>query len=116
MYESVVSQCRLEVRFSEDVTRNLRERERVSVSGVLHGAPSVANPQRTLSWKAQGTDETVLSVTFNVREAGDELVIDLSEQPVYRTSLASPHYGDRFDDAIRDVLIARLHEAVTDRS
>ena len=103
-------------RVFDDVTRNLRERERVSVGGVLHGAPSVANPQRTLSWKAQGTDETVLSVTFNVREAGDELVIDLSEQPVYRTSLASPHYGDRFDDAIRDVLIARLHEAVTDRS
>ena len=103
-------------RVFEDVTRNLRERERIYVSGVLHGAPSVANPKRTLSWRAEGSDETVLSVTFNVRETGDELVIDLLEEPVYRTSLDSPHYGDRFDDAMRHVLIARLHEAVTDRS
>ncbi len=69
-----------------------------------------------LSWQAEGSDETVLSVIFNVREAGDELVIDLSEEPVYRTSLASPHYGDRFDEAMRHGLIARLYEAVKDRS
>ena len=103
-------------RVFEDVTRELREQERIFLGGTLHGAPSVADPKRMLSWQAEGSDETVLSVIFNVREAGDELVIDLSEEPVYRTSLASPHYGDRFDEAMRHGLIARLYEAVKDRS
>ena len=65
-----------------------------------------------LSWKRAGSEETVVKVMFDVREAGDELVISLSGEPVYRTSLTAPHYGNQFDNAIRDVLIARLHEAV----
>ena len=100
-------------RVFNDVTTKLRERERISLNAVQHGFQGVRDTKRTLSWKRAGSEDTVLSVTFDVREAGDELVIELSGEPIYRTSLASPHYGDRFDDAIRDVLIAKLHDAVT---
>ena len=98
-----------------DVERHVRKLTGVSLTTVRHGFKGVRDTKRTLSWNGAGSEESVLSVTFDVREAGDELVIDLSGEPVYRTSLASPRYGDRLDDAIRDVLIARLHEAVTDR-
>ena len=56
-----------------------------------------------------------MSVTFDVREAGDEIVIHLSGDPVYRMSLASPSYDGWFDKKIRDELIARLDEAVTNQ-
>ena len=100
-------------RVFNDVEKHVRESAGVSLTTVQHGFQDVRDTKRTLSWKRAGSEDTVLSVTFDVREAGDELVINLSGEPVYRTSLASPHYGDRFNDAIRDVLIAKLHDAVT---
>ena len=42
-------------------------------------------------------------------------MIALSGEPVYRTSLASPRYEDPFDDALGEVLITRLFEAVIGR-
>ena len=59
-----------------------------------------------LAGEGSRSEDTVLSVTFDVREAGDEIVIHLSGDSVYRTSLASPGYGQRFDDTIPDELIA----------
>ena len=100
-------------RVFNDVEKHVRESAGVSLTTVQHGFQDVRDTKRTLSWKRAGSEDTVLSVTFDVREAGDELVINLSGEPVYRTSLASPHYEDRFNDAIRDVLIVKLHEAVT---
>ena len=55
------------------------------------------------------------SQTHHLREAGDEIVIHLSGDSVYRTSLASPRYDKRFDETIQDELIARLDEAVTNQ-
>ena len=61
----------------------------------------------------QGSSDSVLSVVCEVREAGDEIVIRLSGEPVYRTSVASPNYGDQFDATVRRWLLDRLHEAIT---
>ena len=102
-------------RVFNDVGKHVRKSAGVSLIAVQHGFQGVRDTKRTLNWKAEGSDETTLSVIFDVREAGDELVIDLSEVPVYRTSLASPRYEDAFDDALREVLITRLFEAVTGR-
>ena len=102
-------------RVFNDVGKHVRESAGVSLIAVQHGFQGVRDTKRTLSWKAEGSDETVLSVTFDVREAGDELVTALSGEPVYRTSLASPRYEDPFDDALREVLTTRLFEAVTGR-
>ena len=38
-----------------------------------------------------------------VREAGDEIVIHLSGDPVYRTSVTSPNYSDQFDATISEL-------------
>ena len=80
-------------------------------------AGGVRDTKRTLcSWRRPlSSEDTVLSVTFDVREAGDEIVIHLSGDSVYRTSLASPRYDKRFDETIQDELIARLDEAVTNQ-
>lgn len=56
--------------------------------------------------------DSVLSVQCETLETGDEIMIRLSGDPVYRTSVASPRYGDQFDNTIRNWLLDRLHEAV----
>ena len=102
-------------RVFNDVGRHVRESAGISLNTVRHGFQGVRDTKRKLSWQAKGSDDTILSVTFDVREAGEELVIALSGEPVYRTSLASPRYEDPFDDALREALITRLFEAVTSR-
>ena len=102
-------------RVFEDVRKYLQESTGITLATVTHGFSGVKDTKRTLSWKRPGSDDTVLSVTFDVREAGDEIVVHLSEDPVYRTSLASPRYEGPLDEAIQDELIARLDEAVTNQ-
>lgn len=70
--------------------------------------------RNTLGWVMPGSDDAVLSVKCEVREVGDELVIRLSGEPVFRTSTETPRYGDRFDEMVRKWLTARLLSAVTD--
>ncbi len=99
-------------RVFEDVKKFVQKSTGISLDTVRHGFSGVRDTKRTLSWRRPGSEETVLSVTFDVREAGDEVVIQLSGAPVYRTSVVNPRYGDRFDETIRDRLLALLHEAV----
>ena len=69
--------------------------------------------RNTLGLVRPGSSDSVLSVVCEVREAGGEIVINLSGEPVYRTSVASPDYGDQFDSIIRSWLLDRLHAAIT---
>ena len=69
--------------------------------------------RNTLGLVRPGSSDSVLSVVCEVREAGDEIVIHLSGEPVYRTSVASPEYGGQFDSTINSWLLDRLHDAVT---
>ena len=66
----------------------------------------------TLRWRRTGSDDDLLSVMCEVREAGDEIVISLSREPVFRTSISDPSYDGRFDDAVRDWLLYRLHDTL----
>ena len=68
--------------------------------------------RNTLGLVKSGSSDKVLSVACEVWEAGDEIVINLSGEPVYRTSVASPDYGDKFDSAIKNWLLDRLHDAI----
>ena len=68
--------------------------------------------RNTLGWVKPGSDEALLSVKCEVREAGDEIVISLSGAPVYRTSIDTPLYDDSFDEKLRFWLIDRLHDTV----
>ena len=86
-----------------------------SLNMVRHGFKGVTDTKRTPSWTRPGSEKTVLAVAFDVGEAGDEFVIELSGGPVYRTPLVAPRYDSEFDEAIREELIAPQHEAVTQR-
>ena len=68
--------------------------------------------RNTLGFVMQGSSDSVLSVVCEARETGDEIVIHMSGEPVYRTSVASPNYSDQFDAAIRSWLLDRLHKAI----
>ncbi len=74
---------------------------------------SAAFGRNTLAWIKSGSQEKILSVRCEVREAGDEIEVSLSGEPVFRTSTTAPRYGEPFDQVIRRWLIIRLHDAVT---
>ena len=77
---------------------------------------SGATGRNTLGWIEPGSNEAILSVTCEVRETGDEIVISLSGEPVIRASTTAPRYDESFDEAVRRWLLARLHDAVTNPS
>ena len=96
-------------RVHEDVRKSLefpvhRRQSGWSVSGALG--------RNTLGWIEPGSDDAILSVGCEVREAGDEVVISLSGEPVFRTSISAPRYGDRFDEEVSRWLLMRLHDTV----
>ena len=67
----------------------------------------------TLGWIEPGSNDAILSVKCEVRETGDEIVISLSGESVYRASVSAPRYGEPFDELVRSWLLARLHDTVT---
>lgn len=67
----------------------------------------------TLGFVRRGASDGILSVVCEAREAGDEVVLHLSGEPVYRTSVVSPTYGEQFDATVRGRLLARLHKVIT---
>lgn len=99
-------------RVHESVRLNLRE-VGVHLNWLQSGYSIVGQTgKNTLGWTKPADKECVLSVVCDVQETGDEIVICLSGEPVYRLPVDSPQYNEHFCDAIRTWLIKQLHEKV----
>lgn len=70
--------------------------------------------QNTLFWSRQGSTDRILSVTYEFVPAGEELLLRMSGDTVYRTDLAEPDYGDDFKNAVQTWLAARLRAVLSD--
>jgi len=70
--------------------------------------------QNTLFWSRQGATDRFLSVTYEVVPVGEELLLYLAGDTVYRTDLTEPDYGDVFQAAIKAWLVARLRNVLSD--
>lgn len=70
--------------------------------------------QNTLFWTRQGSIDRILSVTYEVVPAGEELLLRMSGETVYRTDFAEPVYDDDFQGVITAWLAARLRAALSD--
>jgi eukaryotic-like serine/threonine-protein kinase len=70
--------------------------------------------QNTLFWSRQGATDRFLSVTYEVVPVGEELLLCMAGDTIYRTDLAKPDYGDGFQAAVRTWLAARLRAALSD--
>ena len=68
----------------------------------------------TLFWQKPGSNDRVMSTTCEAREAGDEIIIRMSGEAIFRTPIASPRYGDEFQQAVRAWLLARISMAISD--
>ena len=68
----------------------------------------------TLFWKRLGSNDRVMSTTCEAREAGDEIIIRMSGETIFRTSIASPCYGDGFQQAVSAWLLTRIRMAISD--
>jgi len=69
--------------------------------------------QNTLFWSRLGATDHILSVKIEVVPAGEELLLRMSGETVYRTDLAEPDYGDDFQSKVRAWLAARLRAVVS---
>lgn len=72
------------------------------------------NGQNTLFWTHHGSTDRILSVTYEFVPAGEELLLRMSRQTVYRTDFAQPDYGDGFESAVTKWLAARLRAVLSD--
>jgi len=70
--------------------------------------------RNTLYWSRQGSTDRILSVTYEIMPAGEELLLRMSGETVYRTELAEPVYGDEFQNTVMAWLAGRLRTALTD--
>lgn len=70
--------------------------------------------RNTLFWCRPGSSDQVLSTTYEARETGDEIVICMSGETVFRTLAADPKYDDEFQSSVHKWLLARLRAAVSD--
>ncbi len=70
--------------------------------------------RNTLFWTRLGSTDRILSVTCEAMPAGEELVLQMAGETVYRTDFAQPDYGDNFDNAVREWILARLRAILDD--
>ena len=68
----------------------------------------------TLFWQRLGSNERVMSTTCEAREAGDEIIIHMSGETIFRTPIALPRYGDEFQQTVSEWLLARIRVAISD--
>ena len=68
----------------------------------------------TLFWVRPGSNDRVMSTTCEAREVGDELIIRMSGETIFRTPIASPRYGDEFQQMVRAWLLTRIRIAISD--
>ncbi|MBO9873524.1 MULTISPECIES: serine/threonine protein kinase [Xanthomonas] len=70
--------------------------------------------KNTLFWSRQGSNDRIFSVTYESLLAGEELLLRMSGETVYRTDLTEPSYGDNFQAAIQTWLADRLLAALSE--
>ncbi|WP_430395744.1 serine/threonine protein kinase [Ferrovibrio sp.] len=72
--------------------------------------------QNTLFWSRHGSSDRILSVTYQVVPTGEELLVRMAGETVYRTDLTKPEYSDDFHRAVQAWLASRLRAALSDPS
>ena len=93
---------------------NVRESLELPLDRVQSGwSVSGGLGRNTLGWRERGSDDAILSVKCEVREAGDEIVISLSGEPVFRTSISVPRYGNQFEEAVNRWLLMQLRDTLS---
>lgn len=70
--------------------------------------------QNTLFWTRRGSVDRVLSVTYEAVPAGEELLVRMSGETVYRTDFSAPVYGQEFQRLVTAWLAAKLRAALVD--
>ncbi|MCU0983343.1 MAG: protein kinase [Acetobacteraceae bacterium] len=71
--------------------------------------------QNTLFWTRLGSSDPILSVPYEVVPIGEEMLVRMAGETIYRTDLAQPNYDDRFHSAVCRWLAAQLRAALGDR-
>ncbi len=65
-------------------------------------------------WSRPGSSDRLMSATFEAREAGDEIIIRMSGETIYRTPTTSARYEEEFRHALKSRLLKKIRIAITD--
>jgi len=68
----------------------------------------------TLFWNRAGSNDRIVSTTYNAKVVGDEIIISLSGEPIFRVSTDNPQYGEDFRSAVGSWILARIRAALCD--
>lgn len=93
------------------LTRSIGPSLSISQTGMCNTGERASN---TLIWSRQVPGDPILAVTYEALAAGDELVIRMRGEAVYRTDLAKPGYEDGFLHNIQAWLVAQLRAVLLD--
>ncbi|CAN7653276.1 protein kinase [Bosea sp. LjRoot9] len=68
--------------------------------------------KNTLIWRRSGAQDSLLSITYEIQAVGDELVLRMSGEDVYRTSLAAPLWADTFTGEVNRRVVSNLRDVL----
>lgn len=99
--------------------QQLFEEVQKSIGGSLSVTPGGYNVtgergQNTLFWTRQGSSDRILTVNNEIVMTGEELLVKMSGETIYRTDREKPDYADSFHRSVREWLVARLRTVLTD--
>lgn len=63
-------------------------------------------------WQRKVSGERILETTFTAIISGDELIVIIDNDPVYRTSIESPTYGEHFFQSVKTWLQRQINIAL----
>lgn len=66
----------------------------------------------TLSWRSLDSDVPLGTAAWEAEVVGDELVIRMADEAVFRTAIDSPEFGTDFRETIKEAVLRRLNEAL----
>lgn len=70
--------------------------------------------RNTIFWSRHGSSDPILSVHYEIVPAGEELLVRMAGETVYRTDLTKPDYNADFHSAVQAWLAARLRATLSD--
>ena len=65
-----------------------------------------------IGWREFGSGDDVLLVKCGVWEVGNEIVVSLSNESVFRTPISAPDYGDQFAYVVSMWLLSQLQDTI----
>ena len=70
--------------------------------------------RNTLFWSRTASSDRLVSTTYEAKLVGDEIIISMSDEPVFRVPVENPKYEEDFRSSVRSWILARIRAALSE--